>query len=132
MASHGSDLISPLLRLLQTEFCMDALDVLDSIMTMSGSSMDKHHLRMSMTRPTSKAVRKEYERAQSLFGIPEDSGWAIPVPAKKTDSTRANIHASFYMCQSVEGVATGHWCGEMWLNDFIVASSVIGVSRACR
>ncbi|KAL2281620.1 hypothetical protein FJTKL_11513 [Diaporthe vaccinii] len=103
MAGHGSDLISPLLRLLQTEFCMEALDVLDSIMTMSGSSMDKHHLRMSMTRPTSKAVRKEYERAQSLFGIPEDSGWAIPVPAKKTDSTRANIHASFYMCQSVEG-----------------------------
>lgn len=99
MAGHGSDLISPLLRLLQTEFCMDALGVLDNIMTMSDSSMDKHHLRMSMTRPTSKAVRKEYERTQSLFGIPEDSGWAIPVPARKTDSTRANIHAAFYMCQ---------------------------------
>lgn len=106
LASHGSDLISPLLRLLQTEFCMEALDVLDNIMIMSGSSMDKHHLRMSMTRPTSKAVRKEYERTQSLFGIPEDSGWAIPVPAKKTDSTRANIHAAFYMCQSIEGGIT--------------------------
>lgn len=106
MAGHGSDLISPLLRLLQTEFCMEALNVLDNIMTMSGSSMDKHHLRMSMTRPTSKAVRKEYERTQSLFGIPEDSGWAVPVPAKKTDSTRVNIHAAFYMCQSIEGVAT--------------------------
>lgn len=103
MAGHGSDLISPLLRLLQTEFCMQALDVLDNIMTMSGSSMDKHHLRMSMTRPTSKAVRKEYERTQSLFGIPEESGWAIPMPAKKTDSTRANIHAAFYMCQGAEG-----------------------------
>lgn len=103
MAGHGSDLISPLLRLLQTEFCMEALGVLDNIMTMQGSSMDKHHLRMSMTRPTSKAVRKEYERTQSLFGIPEDSGWAIPVPAKKTDSTRANIHAAFYMCQGAEG-----------------------------
>lgn len=105
MAGHGSDLISPLLRLLQTEFCMDALGVLDNIMSMSGSSMDKHHLRMSMTRSTSKAVRKEYERTQSLFGIPDDSGWAIPVPAKKTDSTRANIHAAFYMCQSEGGVA---------------------------
>lgn len=104
MAGHGSDLISPLLRLLQTEFCMDALGVLDNIMTMSGSSMDKHHLRMSMTRPTSKAVRKEYERTPSLFGIPEDSGWAIPVPAKKTDSTRANIHAAFYMCQTEGGM----------------------------
>ncbi|KAF3767414.1 hypothetical protein M406DRAFT_274941 [Cryphonectria parasitica EP155] len=104
MAGHGSDLISPLLRLLQSEYCMEALSVLDNIMTMSGSSMDKHHLRMSMTRPTSKAVRKEYERTQSLFGIPEDSGWAIPVPAKKTDSTRANIHAAFYMCQTEGGM----------------------------
>ncbi|KAL2133899.1 hypothetical protein VTI74DRAFT_1464 [Chaetomium olivicolor] len=103
IASHGSDMISPLLRLLQTEYCMEALEVLDNIMTMSGSSMDKHHLRMSMTRPTSKAVRKEYERTQSLFGIPEASGWAIPMPARKTDSTRANIHAAFYMCQSDEG-----------------------------
>ena len=104
IASHGSDMISPLLRLLQTEYCMEALEVLDNIMTMSGSSMDKHHLRMSMTRPTSKAVRKEYERTQSLFGIPEASGWAIPIPARKTDSTRANIHAAFYMCQTDESV----------------------------
>lgn len=105
IAGHGSDLISPLLRLLQTEFCMQALQVLDNIMTMSGSHMDKHHLRMSMTRSTSKAIRKEYERTQSLFGIPEASGWAIPMPAKKTEMTRANIHAAFYMCQSVEGAA---------------------------
>ncbi|KAK3379977.1 cell morphogenesis protein-like protein [Lasiosphaeria ovina] len=104
IAGHGSDMISPLLRLLQTGDCMEALDVLDNIMTMSGSSMDKHHLRMSMTRSTSKVIRKEYERTQSLFGIPEESGWAIPVPAKKTESTRANIHAAFYMCQSAEGV----------------------------
>lgn len=104
LAGHGSDLISPLLRLLQTEFCMEALEVLDNIMTMSGTSMDKHHLRMSMTTATSKAIRKEYERTQSLFGIPEETGWAIPVPAKKTDSTRANIHAAFYMCQNAEGI----------------------------
>ncbi|UKZ47223.1 hypothetical protein TrVGV298_001439 [Trichoderma virens] len=106
IAVHGSDLISPLLRLLQSEFCMGALEVLDNIMTMSGSHMDKQHLRMSMARLTSKAVRKEYERAQSLFGIPELSGWAIPVPARKTEATRANIHAAFYMCQSAEGSST--------------------------
>lgn len=106
MAGYGSDLISPLLRLLQTEYCMGALEVLDNIMTMSGSHMDKHHLRMSMTRSSSRAVRKEYERTQSLFGIPEASGWSIPVPAKKTEATRANIHAAFYMCQSAEGSFT--------------------------
>ncbi|KAJ4139045.1 Cell morphogenesis protein PAG1 [Fusarium oxysporum] len=94
LAGHGSDLISPLLRLLQTEFCMEALEVLDNIMTMSGNHMDKHHLRMSMTRPTSRAIRKEYERTQSLFGIPEASGWAIPMPAKKTER-----YAGQYSCR---------------------------------
>ncbi|KAH8680931.1 cell morphogenesis protein PAG1 [Xylariales sp. PMI_506] len=101
IAGHGSDLISPLLRLLQSEeYCMEALKVLDNIMPIPSSSMDKHHLRMSMTQFSAKSVRKEYERTQSLFGIPEVSGWAVPVPAKKTDITRANIHAAFYMCQT--------------------------------
>ena len=104
IASHGPDLISPLLRLLQTEFCMQALEVLDQIMTMTGTSMDKHHLRMSMTRSSSKAIRKEYERTQSLFGIPEESGWSIPMPAKHAETTRANVHAAFYMCQSAENM----------------------------
>ena len=104
IASHGPDLISPLLRLLQTEFCMQALEVLDQIMTMTGTSMDKHHLRMSMTRSTSKSIRKEYERTQSLFGIPEESGWSIPVPAAHAETTRANVHAAFYMCQNAESM----------------------------
>jgi hypothetical protein len=108
IAGHGPDLISPLLRLLQTEYCMEALAVLDNVVAVSGSSMEKHHLRMSMTRSSSRAIRKEYERTQSLFGIPEESGWSIPAPAKKTDATRANIHAAFYMCQAeaVDGVPT--------------------------
>ncbi|KAI2637140.1 cell morphogenesis N-terminal-domain-containing protein [Hypomontagnella submonticulosa] len=99
IASHGSDLISPLFRLLQTEYCMEALEVLDNIMTMSGTPMDKHYVRMSMTSAASKE-RKDYEATQSLFGIPEESGWSIPIPAKKTEITRANIHAAFYMCQA--------------------------------
>jgi hypothetical protein len=104
IASHGPDLISPLLRLLQTEFCMQALEVLDQIMTMTGTSMDKHHLRMSMTKSSAKAIRKEYERTQSLFGIPEESGWSIPMPAKHAETTRANVHAAFYMCQNSENM----------------------------
>ncbi|KAI3318312.1 cell morphogenesis N-terminal-domain-containing protein [Xylariaceae sp. AK1471] len=108
IAGHGPDLISPLLRLLQTEYCMEALAVLDNVVAVSGSSMERHHLRMSMTRSSSRAIRKEYERTQSLFGIPEESGWSIPAPAKKTDATRANIHAAFYMCQgeAADGVPT--------------------------
>jgi len=103
IASHGPDMISPLLRLLQTEFCMQALEVLDRVMTMTGTPMDDHHLRMSMAGGrSSKAIRKEYERTQSLFGIPEDSGWSIPMPARHAEMTRANVHAAFYMCQSAE------------------------------
>ncbi|KAA8570840.1 hypothetical protein EYC84_000231 [Monilinia fructicola] len=102
IASHGPDLISPLLRLLQTEFCMEALEVLDQIMTMTGTPMDKHHLRMSMTRSSSRAMRKEYDNTQSLFGIPEESGWSIPMPAKQASITRSNVHAVFYMCQSAK------------------------------
>ncbi|KAI1174610.1 cell morphogenesis N-terminal-domain-containing protein [Nemania sp. FL0916] len=99
IAVHGPDLISPLLRLLQTEYCMEALAVLDNVVAVSGSSMEKHHLRMSMTRSSSRAIKKEYERTQSLFGIPEESGWSIPAPAKKTELTRNNIHAAFYECK---------------------------------
>jgi hypothetical protein len=108
MWGYGCDLVSPLLRLLQTDYCMEALKVLDKCMGMPTAPNDRQHLRMSMIMNMSKSIRKEYERTQSLFGIPDPSGsgWAISMPAKKTDSTRASIHAAFYMCQSVEGGAT--------------------------
>ena len=50
IAAKGPDLISPLLRLLQTEFCPQALQVLDYVMNMTGAPtpLDRHHLRMSM------------------------------------------------------------------------------------
>ena len=102
IASHGSDLISPLLRLLQTEFCPQALEVLDHIMSMPGTPMDKHHIRMSMAGSQSRAIRKEYERTQSLFGIPDESGWSIPMPAVHSTTTRNNVHAVFYTCAGTE------------------------------
>lgn len=98
IAAHGPDLISPLLRLLQTEFCPQALEVLDHVMTMSATPMDKHHLRMSMASSSSRAMRKEYERTQSLYGIPEETGWSIPMPAIHSNTTRNNVHAVFYTC----------------------------------
>jgi len=98
IAIHGPDLISPLLRLLQTEFCPQALEVMDHIMMMSATPMDKHHLRMSMASASSRAIRKEYERTQSLYGIPEDTGWSIPMPAIHSNTTRNNVHAVFYTC----------------------------------
>lgn len=105
IANKGADLISPLLRLLQTEYCPQALAVLDNVMNMTATAtpMDNKHLRMSMAGAnTSRAFRKEYDRTQSLYGIPEDSGWSIPMPAIHSATTRANVHAVFYTCAVAE------------------------------
>ncbi|KAL8657658.1 MAG: hypothetical protein Q9226_001688 [Calogaya cf. arnoldii] len=98
IANHGPDLISPLLRLLQTRYCAKALEVMDHIMVMTATPMDKHHMRMSMASSGSLKIRKEYEKTQSLYGIPEDSGWSIPMPAIHSNITRANMQAVFYTC----------------------------------
>jgi hypothetical protein len=103
IALKGPDLISPLLRLLQTEFCPQALQVLDFVMNMTGTPtpLDRHHLRMSMAGShSSRAFRKEYDKTQSLYGIPEETGWSIPIPAHHSASTRNNVHAVFYTCIS--------------------------------
>ncbi|KAE8151767.1 cell morphogenesis N-terminal-domain-containing protein [Aspergillus avenaceus] len=100
---HGPDLISPLLRLLQTNLCPQALQVMDHIMTVSGNPMERHHIRMSMaSSSSSRAIRKEYERIQSLYGIPEPTGWSIPMPATQSSITRHNVHAVFYTCAEVD------------------------------
>lgn len=94
ISTKGPDLISPLLRLLQTEYCPQALEVLDHVMTITGTPtpLDRHHLRMSMAGShSSRAFRKEYDKTQSLYGIPEESGWSIPMPAIHSSDTRNNI-----------------------------------------
>ena len=100
---HGPDLISPLLRLLQTDLCPPALAVMDKIMTVTGNPMERHHIRMSMASPSSsRAIRKEYEHVRSLYGIPEPTGWSIPIPAEQSSITRANVHAVFYTSAEVD------------------------------
>lgn len=91
----GADLISPLLRLLLTEFAEPALEVIDEAVVISGSQMDKDILRMSLGTIQ---MRKEYEKTATLFGIPEESGWAIPMPAMVAANTRNNVHAVFDTC----------------------------------
>lgn len=104
---HGPDLIAPLLRLLHTDLCPQTLEVLDHIMTVAGNPMERHHLRMSMASATSsRATRKEFERIHSLYGIPEPTGWSVPVPAAQSTLTRMNVHAVFYTCAEAEGLET--------------------------
>ncbi|KAI5967286.1 TAO3 [Candida margitis] len=97
----GADLISPLLRLLLTNFAEPALEVLDETDVISGSLMDRDILRMSLGNTT---VKKEYENTATLFGIPEESGWSIPMPAVTAASTRNNVHAVFSTCVAATAV----------------------------
>ncbi|RMZ72481.1 cell morphogenesis [Pyrenophora seminiperda CCB06] len=103
MAAKGSDLFSPLLRLLQTAYCPQALRVLDYVINLNMTStltpFDKQHIRMSMAGSHStRGYKKQFEKTQSLYGIPEESGWSVPIPALHSQLTRANVHAVFYTC----------------------------------
>ncbi|ODV87445.1 hypothetical protein CANARDRAFT_26842 [[Candida] arabinofermentans NRRL YB-2248] len=91
----GADLVSPLLRLMMTDYVDLALEVLDEATSISASPLDKHYLMMSSGDST---MRKEYEKIATLFGIPDDSGWSIPMPAVSTARTRNNIHSVFSTC----------------------------------
>lgn len=92
----GADLLSPLLRLLLTEYSTKALSVLDEANNISGSRLDKDFIRLSLGNRT---LRKEYEKIATLFGVPEDSGWSIPMPAVTAATTRNNVHAVYLTCK---------------------------------
>lgn len=91
----GADLISPLLRLLLTDYEGRALEVLDCIPQVSGSKMDKDVLRISMGN---KDVKGGNRFTTTLFGIPDESGWSVPMPTMTAATTRHNIHAVFMTC----------------------------------
>ncbi|CDH16934.1 probable Cell morphogenesis protein PAG1 [Zygosaccharomyces bailii ISA1307] len=91
----GADLLSPLLRLLLTEYEANALEVLDCVPAVSGSKMDKDVLRISMGN---KDVKNTNKVTTTLFGIPEDSGWSVPMPTMTAATTRHNVHAVFMTC----------------------------------
>ena len=99
----GADFISPLLRLLLGELEPQALEVLNTIPKVSGSKMDKDVLRISMGN---KDAKKVYNKTATLFGIPEESGWSIPMPALTAASTRHNVHAVFTTCTVIIGGET--------------------------
>ncbi|QLL31427.1 hypothetical protein HG536_0B02900 [Torulaspora globosa] len=91
----GADLISPLLRLLLTEYETQALEVLDCVTNVSGSKLDKDVLRISMGN---KDIKASGTITTTLFGIPEESGWSVPMPTMTAATTRHNVHAVFMTC----------------------------------
>ncbi|VDC07396.1 unnamed protein product [Peniophora sp. CBMAI 1063] len=95
----GSELLMPLLRLLETDLAPKALEVLEeNIVVSSGGLAAKQVLRMSMVM---KPLRKEREAESvgKVFGVPEASGWCVPQPEQRRERCRANVMAVFDTCK---------------------------------
>jgi hypothetical protein len=91
----GSELLMPLLRLLETDLASQALDVLEEPMVMSGGLSAKHVLRMSMHGHLSQRVPATIT---TVFGVPEASGWCIAQLDTSRDACRTNVMAVFDTC----------------------------------
>lgn len=90
----GSELLMPLLRLLETDLASQALDVLEEPMVMGAGTPAKHVLRMSMHGHLSQHL----PTITTVFGIPEESGWCVAQIDTLRDACRANIMAVFDTC----------------------------------
>ena len=94
----GSELLMPLLRLLQTDLAPQALEVLDEPMSISGEGIPARQvLRMSMH--INSFMANEMEVVTEVFGMPDDSGWCIARPDRQRDLCRANVMAVFDTCK---------------------------------
>ncbi|KAJ7741597.1 cell morphogenesis N-terminal-domain-containing protein [Mycena maculata] len=91
----GSELLMPLLRLLETDLSAQALEVLEEPMTMSGGLAAKHVLRMSMH---SRSMTKDVNSVATVFGVPEPSGWCVVQADTLRVTCRSNMMAVFDTC----------------------------------
>ncbi|KZT10303.1 uncharacterized protein LAESUDRAFT_755809 [Laetiporus sulphureus 93-53] len=90
----GSELLMPLLRLLETDLASEALDVLDEPLQISGGPAAKHVLRMSLYHHL-RADAKEVDSVAEVFGVAQESGWCVPRPSSLRDACRSNLYAVF-------------------------------------
>lgn len=97
ISSQGPDLYEPLLALLETEYCTQTLGVLDSVMAASGAPGER--LALPLGVPISappRLTRRELDNNKyALYGKPDESGWAVPLPAVRRDLARANVYEVF-------------------------------------
>lgn len=86
-----SELLMPLLALLRTDLALQALDVLDEPLSVSGGLAATHVLRMSMHIRSS----RELEENLVVFGMPETSGWCVAKPLEMSALCRRNVQALY-------------------------------------
>lgn len=113
----GADLISPVLRLLLTTYDDQALEVLDCVPNVSGSKMDKDVLRISMGNKDIKSNNNN--TTPMLFGLPEDSGWSIPMPTITAATTRHNVHTVYMSFSNSSAVEEGFVSEQANMDDMV-------------
>jgi len=91
----GSELLMPLLRLLESDLAPQALEVLEEPMTISGGPSAKHILRMSMHTK----LLGDIESVADIFGMPEESGWCVARSENLRHICRTNMMAVFDTCK---------------------------------
>ncbi|KAN0063104.1 Cell morphogenesis protein PAG1 [Thecaphora frezii] len=101
----GSELLMPLLRLLSTPLSAEALEVLDEPISIHGGPAANQILRMSLQCGNLPGRMREQVSDASIFGPPDQSGWAVAHPQDLTTRTRINIQAVFKMCELTLDIA---------------------------
>ncbi|CAO1630004.1 unnamed protein product [Sympodiomycopsis kandeliae] len=104
-SSLGSELLMPLLRLLSTPLATQALEVLDEPIAISGGPSANAILRMSLQWGKPLRRREMQGNDTSIFGTPDDSGWAVANLQEFTSKSRINIQAVFKACELTLDVA---------------------------
>ncbi|KAI9662729.1 MAG: Cell morphogenesis protein PAG1 [Alyxoria varia] len=95
---QGADIMFPLLRLLQTDYCFYALEVLENAHPLTNLPMDERHLKMSMVDVNcSGKDRDEFDDVRSMYGIPVSSGWSSSRPAERKQAVKDSITYVQYM-----------------------------------
>jgi Cell morphogenesis C-terminal/Cell morphogenesis central region len=97
----GSELLMPLLRLLETDLAPQALEVLEEPISMFGGPAAKHVLRMSMHLGSvlpKTSMDPDSDSVATIFGVPSESGWSIPQEDALRRTCQANVLAVFDTC----------------------------------
>lgn len=97
----GSELLMPLLRQLSTPLSAQALEVLDEPIEVHGGPAANQILRMSLQwgNMNFNGQTRDFVHDASIFGPPQESGWAVADPQDMATRTRINLQALVKMCE---------------------------------
>lgn len=89
--SEGPNLFSPLLHLLQTDLCPQALRVIDHVLPVSGAIVDQQQPTSRMPLESGSELRKRADSAKDPLGRPTPTGWSVPMPAEHRKQIKASL-----------------------------------------